>query len=150
MCLLCVRSSLSTAVYGVQVYDRIAIRLVFPGRERLILQANFAPSEPARAVAAVLRAALRGGDACAERIELYTTPPRTVLDLESERSLLDLGFAPAARVNVAASTIVHAADGAAGDGSFEYLSAPLRAQVSSFMYRYILHANLDHSLTRSP
>ena len=116
-----------------QVYDRVAIRLVFPGRERLILQANFAPSESARAVAAVLRGALRGGDACADRIELYTTPPRTVLDLESDCSLLDLGFAPAARINVSESTIVRlaAAGDGTGNGSFGYLSAPLRAQAEA-------------------
>ena len=78
---------------------RAVIRFTAPPPSDLVVEASFGAEERVRDLYGFAEACARSRDEAAS-IELFVTPPKRVLRRNDETTLLDAGFAPAARVRV--------------------------------------------------
>ena len=78
---------------------RAVIRFAAPPPSDLVVEASFGAEERVRDLYAFVDACATSSDK-ARSIELFVTPPKRVLTRNDETTLLDAGFAPAARVRV--------------------------------------------------
>ena len=78
---------------------RAVIRFAAPPPSDLVVEASFGAEERVRDLYAFVDACASSSEK-AKSIELFVTPPKRVLTRNDETTLLDAGFAPAARVRV--------------------------------------------------
>ena len=78
---------------------RAVIRFAAPPPSDLVVEASFGAGERVRDLYGFAEACAQSRDEAAS-IELFVTPPKRVLRRNDETTLVDAGFAPAARVRV--------------------------------------------------